>query len=115
MDGTFSWTTGEKARTRILGRMTSVDVTPRNGETRIKVEEDETTLIGGSMGIGAVVVGQFAFWIANTDVTAWAMMIPVAAGVIGGVQLWRAHRKKRQNVLMNVADRLAQHVTETAT
>ena len=86
----------------------------RNGETRIKVEEDETTLIGGSMGIGAVVVGQFAFWLANTDITAWAMLVPAAAGIIGGFRLWKLHRRKRHDLLSDVADQLARHVTETA-
>ena len=113
-DGAFSWTTGEKSKTRVLGRMTSVDVSTRNGETRIKVEEDETTLIGGSMGIGAVVVGQFAFWLANTDVTSWAIVLPAAAAVIGGAQIWKFHRKRRQDLLSGVVDRLARHVSATA-
>ena len=114
LDGTFSWTTGEKAKARVLGHVTSVDVSLRNGETQIKVEEDETTLIGGSLGLGAVVVGQFAFWLATTDITAWAMVGPVAAGVIGGAQLWRFHRKRRQAFLSGVVDRMARHASATA-
>jgi tRNA A-37 threonylcarbamoyl transferase component Bud32 len=114
LDRAFSWTTGEKGKARVLGRVTSVDVTPRNGETRIKVEEDETTLIGGSMGIGALVVGQFAFWLTNTDITAWALVGPAAAVFIGGAQIWKVHRRKRQAFLSGVADRLARHVSATA-
>ena len=114
LDKTFSWTTGRKGKASVLGHVTSVDVSPRNGETRIKVEEDETTLIGGSMGIGALVVGQIAFWLANTDITAWALVGPVAAGLIGGAQIWKFHRRRRHAFLSGVMDRLARHVSATA-
>ncbi len=95
-------------------RAITVEVTPRNGETTISINEDETQMLASTMGLGSLAVGQFAFWIGNTDITVWVIVGPVAAVLIGGTQIWKLHRRKRHAFLSGVVDRLARHVTQTA-
>jgi hypothetical protein len=71
-------------------------------------------MLAASMGLGSLAVGQFAFWVTNADITAWAIVAPAAAVVVGGAQLWKFHRKKRQGFLSGVLDRLARHASATA-
>jgi serine/threonine protein kinase len=107
VDTRLSW------RTKVR-RAITVEVTPRNGETTIRIEEDETQMLAASMGLGSLAVGQFAFWVTNADITAWAIVAPAAAVVVGGAQLWKFHRKRRQGFLSGVLDRLARHALATA-
>jgi tRNA A-37 threonylcarbamoyl transferase component Bud32 len=107
VDTRLSWRT----KTR---RAVTVEVTPRFGETTIRIEEDETQMMAATMGLGSLFVGQFAFWMVGADITEWAILAPAAVVVMACVQFWALHRKRRWAFLSDVMDRLARHASAMA-
>ena len=105
----FAWTTDSVTNKQ---QQTRVQVSPRDGSTKITIMEDRTGTIAMTVGIGAVVVGALTLPIVESGVTA---LIPAVAIVaMGGVATVRAHFKRRAQLLIGLLDRLTLHVSGTA-
>jgi len=107
-----------------VGRSVSLAITPAGGRTRIRLEESLTPIAGGLFGgiMGPMGGLSIPFGIAmSIEVFHLPFLIPafIAMGVGGGWATARAFfgkvREKRNSELEQLADRLAQYVTETLT
>ncbi|MFC1640106.1 serine/threonine-protein kinase [Gemmatimonadota bacterium] len=90
---------------------TRVQVTPRNGSTKITIMEDRTGLIAVTFGVGSVVVAALLLPIVESGVT--SLMPAVGIVAVGGVAFVRKHFKKRRQLLTSLLDRLTLHVSGT--
>lgn len=102
------WTTeGAGDKTQI----TRVQVTPRNGSTKITIKEDRTGMIAVTFGVGSVVVAALAIPAFESGMTPLLPVIGILIG--GGVAFVRKHFKGRRRLLTSLLDRLTLHVSGT--
>lgn len=105
--GMFAWISALGRDARDTGRVTRVQLSPRDGRTKITIVEDHKVMIAMSAGIGAVVIGALALPMSET----WWALAPatgLALAGIGGLKMWW---QKRRRVLTSLLDRLAGYVT----
>jgi len=105
----FAWRTDSS---RDAPHRTRVQVSPRDGSTKITITEDRTGAIAVTIGVGSVILGALAIPIIESGVT--ALLPGVAIVVVGGVALVRAQFKRRRQLLSGLLDRLTLHVRGTA-
>jgi serine/threonine protein kinase len=105
--GIFAWISAQGKDARNAGHVTRVQVSPRNGRTKITIVEDQTTTIAMSAGIGAVVAGALALPMSET----WWALVPVAGLVLAGIGGLRMRWQKRKQLLTSLLDRLVGCVT----
>ncbi len=105
----FAWTT-EKSGDKTF--VTRVQVSPRDGSTKITIMEDRSGLIAITVGVGSVVVGVLVLPIVESGLTA---LLPAVGIVVGGaIAFVRKQFKNRRQMLTSLMDRLTLHVTGTA-
>ena len=111
--GVFSWVSASGDAARRIGGSLKVQVSPRAGETKIMLSSDHTQIIAASAGVGSVVGGVIAMLVANT--IALPAMLP-ALGIVGvgALLVVKARRKRAQEKLRLLLDRLTRHVMATA-
>jgi hypothetical protein len=105
--GMFAWISALGRDARDTGRVTRVQLSPRDGRTKITIVEDHKVMIAMSAGIGAVVIGALALPMSET----WWALAPatgLALAGIGGLKMWW---QKRRRVLTSLLDRLVGYVT----
>ena len=94
------------------GRNSRVQVTPRNGATKITVAESQTHMLGVLVGVGAIPIGIVI--VAVQDGAQYSTLLPALGIIVGAVVFWwRAHWRKRKRTLMGLMQRLMRHVTTT--
>jgi serine/threonine protein kinase len=108
--GMFVWISARGREARAVGQVTRVQVSPRDGRTRITIMEDETTMIAMAAGVGAVVIGALVLPMSET----WWALAPVAGAIVAGIGGLRIRWQKRRQLLSSLLDRLAGYVS-TAT
>lgn len=92
---------------------TRVQVTPRDGITKITIMEDRTGLLAVTFGVGSVVVAALAIPAFESGI---GPLFPVIGIVIGGgIAFVRKHLRRRRQLLTSLLDRLTLHVIGTAT
>jgi hypothetical protein len=113
LPGVFSWASASGDAARRMGGALKVQVNPRGGATKIMVSSDHTAVITASAGVASVFGGVIAMFIAST--VALPAILP-ALGILGaGAFLAFNVRKKRgQEKLRALVDRLTRHVLATA-
>ncbi len=105
--GVFAWTSATGRDARAAGQVTRVQISPREGRTKITISEDQTTMIAMSAGLGAVVAGALVLPMSET----WWALVPVAGLVLAGIGGLRMRWRKRRRLLASLLDRLAGYVT----
>ena len=108
--GVFAWISAQGRDARNAGQVTRVQVSPRDGRTKITIVEDQTTAIAVSAGIGAVLAAVLAIPMSET----WWSLVPVAGLVLAGIGGLRMRWQKRRQLLTSLLDRLAGYVTTSA-
>lgn len=109
LGNSLAWSTegaGDKTQS------TRVQVTPRNGSTKITIMEDRTGTIAITFGVGSVVIAALAIPAFESGITPLFPAIGILIG--GGVAFVRKHFKRRRQLLTGLLDRLTLHVTGTA-
>jgi hypothetical protein len=117
----LAWTTASPSPGQ--GRDVHVVITPRNGQTRIRIEEKNTAVVGGLFG-GVVGGGGggggsgVAVAVATTIGTPIAVIAAVV-GTVGGFywlarSIYRAVARHRSKELNDLIDRLADFVRESS-
>jgi len=96
---------------RTEGRISRVQITPRNGRTKITVGEDQTHALGMMVGLGAIPIGMAVVSFGSPSFRMFAL---VAVVLVGAVAWWRRHWNERKRVLSGLMRRLKQHVASTA-
>ena len=107
-DARRMWTPGEQ------GRVSRVQVTPRDGRTKITVAEDQTHMLGMMVGVGALPVGLAVLSLGSGDIAGPAIGSAIGIIIGGAIFWWRSHWKKRKRVLAGLMQRLKRHIVSTA-
>lgn len=105
----FAWSAGMTPGSRGSTRTTRVQVSVREGRTKISIVEDRTATVGVAVGLGAVAAGAVALPLAETS-GLWivaALGVLMAGGIGSAVQLGR----RRRELLERLLDRLTLHVS----
>jgi hypothetical protein len=105
----FVWTT-ERAGDKTQN--TRVQVSPRDGRTKITILEDRTGTIAVTFGVGSVVIAALAIPAFEGGLTQLFPVIGILA--VGGVAYVRKQFKRRKQLLTSLLDRLTLHVSGTA-
>ncbi len=107
-DARGMWMPGEQ------GRVSRVQVTPRDGRTKITVAEDQTHMLGMMVGVGALPVGLAVLSLGSGDIAGPAIASAIGIIIGGAIFWWRSHWRKRKRVLAGLMQRLKRHIVSTA-
>jgi hypothetical protein len=105
--GMFAWISAQARDARAAGQVTRVQISPRDGHTKITIAEDHTTMVAMSAGIGAVVAAVLVLPMSET----WWALAPAAGLFLAGIGGLRMRWQKRRRLLTSLLDRLAGFVT----
>jgi serine/threonine protein kinase len=106
----FAWSTGA-ARERAKGRSTHVQVTVRDGRTKISVIEDGSGRVGAAVGMGALAAGMGT--IAILEIGVLVLLPAVGVFIAGGIGSLVELGRRRRDLLNRLLDRLTLHVSTT--
>jgi len=106
----FAWNSGAVGWPRGRGRVTRVQVSVREGRTKISITEDRTRMVGAAAGVGAAVSGMLAMAAGRgveLPLLVAGLGVVIAAGIGSAVQLGR----QRRDVLERLLDRLTLEIS----
>lgn len=114
LPGVFAWASAVGADARRGGGAFRVQVTPREGRTKITVSEDHAATIAISAGVGFTVLGMLGVMLPEaTGVPEIVLPVLGMLGLGGAFLLYRGN-KARQGKLQRLLERLTRHVEATA-